>query len=717
MREELIRVLDVKLQDIEKNITSLTELNDKITNENEKLTYASKILELFKDGDDYNVLNFAKLSKDDFNKVLEIASNNADKVFSTDSCNYEGLVYLINGINSGVSLTLNEEQKSSIEYLIKGLSDKEEEYKAIIDGLILVKSRFPIDDIKVLNEEKESYKDIVNKIKNNNYVDDTDKICEACEFSKIGNDTKIGVLSFLLEYNADIYKNNGLHTYSENKEVQEVHEIVKDNNENTNIFKPFTAQDIKPIDFSLDDRIEIPSNNEENNSEELEIEEDDKENESLPSYDANEEITFDAPIDEQEENDEIKNEIKEDSFDGVEEYIPNQIEKEEETKDVDNDFVDVVSSGEDYEEYNLQEAKISSRELQRLFNEYGVKDIEIKDELLEGNIENYKANLDTLKSNDLINEFKKNNNLLCEIIASSSKEELENVLRIVREDLSVDDEDYEIMKKIVINTIPSIFIRDGGNYDNFIKNVEFFKEQGINLIDLFNFSKEVFVIDNEIINRNYNIVRNYNINLNYKNIKYMLILPNIAEKMDYYVESVYEDKTKNGEKFDGITYINNYAVKLNSVNDLTIKRLRYASESGNKVFGSKPNSLTGEITNLKVNALELSDSYLNGFFDNEFDGLSIEEVREYTKLIRNSSNVGNYSDELEKISKYHDGLRYVIDGINISYNKVIRNYNVLRSYGINNIKALHFAICYNLVITKEEYQKLKGFIENVGGMA
>ena len=184
--------------------------------------------------------------------------------------------------------------------------------------------------------------------------------------------------------------------------------------------------------------------------------------------------------------------------------------------------------------------------------------------------------------------------------------------------------------------------------------------------------------------------------------------------MDYYIESVYEDKLKN-ETFDGSEYIKDYTAKLNVVTDETIKRIRYASENGRKVFGTKPKSLTGEITNLKVNALDISSDYLNKFFDNEFANLTGDEVREYNKLIHNSSNVGNYADELEILNPYLNGLRYVIDGINVSSNKVVRNYNILRSYGIDKKKALEFAVCYNLIITKEEYDRLNSKLDEIGG--
>ena len=81
MKEELIRVLNAKLNDINKNINSLMEINNKIDVENEKLSYATRILNGFKDGETYNILNFIKLSKEDFKKVLEIIDNDVEKIF------------------------------------------------------------------------------------------------------------------------------------------------------------------------------------------------------------------------------------------------------------------------------------------------------------------------------------------------------------------------------------------------------------------------------------------------------------------------------------------------------------------------------------------------------------------------------------------------------------------------------------------------------------
>ena len=774
MKEELIRVLNAKLNDINKNINSLMEINGKIDAENEKLSYATRILNGFKDGETYNILNFIKLSKEDFKKVLEIIDNDVEKIFSTNSCNYDGLIYLINGINNGVSLSLTDEQKNGIEYLIRGLSSKEEEYEAVIDGLQLVKARFPISDLDVLNKEKDNYMTIINKFDEKDYIDDTEKVCEAIEFSELNKNETVDLLTYLLEYNAKIYEEKKNQVIAQNIEDNIAHiepeidkeEIVQDNSYDftfnpINSFEmPKDDEETENVELNVekDEGLKNESNVEseelvssvsseeheekdkpsfdietKDNTEEMSINFENEEKKEEPSNEIAFEIpSFELPVDDDKveipENIILDNDLKKEETSDIDNDISNtevehsendnqftiEEEKNEITPEIDEDFKDIVSKDDYYEEYNVEEDKTSNRELQRLFADYEIKELEISDDMLLGNADNYKKVLETLKKHNILDKFRNNKELLKEVILSSGEDEIEEVLKIIKNDLSVDDEDYDITLGIAINTLPTIFVKDNGNYDNFVKNVKLFKEIGINLINLFDFSKEVFIADNAIALNNYSIVKKYNVGIDYKNAKYLLMLNNIAEKMDYYVESSYIDKTKD-ETFDGIAYINNFAVKLNCVTDETIKRLRYASMNSKKVFGSKPNSLTGEITNLKVNVLELDDNYRNSFFNNEFNGLTNEEVREYIKLTRNSSNVGNYSDELERLNEYHNGLRYNINGILVSYNKVVRNYNILRSYGINKTKALHFAVCYNLIITKDEYNNLRNLVEEIGG--
>lgn len=739
MKEELIRVLNSKLDNVKVNIDSLKEINGKIDDENEKLSYINSILDIFKKDNSYDVLNFTELTKENFENVLDIIGGNIKDMFKTSSCNYDGLAYLINGINNGVSLSLTLEQENAINYFLQGVEGKCEEYEATIDGLLLVKDHFNIADIDVLNEKRVTYEKVLDKLSKEDYVNEIDDVLEAINYNKTTPDKTIELLTYLLEYNANVYK--------ENKNKEPVVEIPKEVKEEVKEEKTKNEE----IEVSEEPEFEEPINeplnvNEKEKNDELEV--DEYEEFHFPEFE-------NIEVDNEEKKDELKEDVIVPTENNEEEqenmFVPPEVSTENEKveplpvveplpmPEIGETFVptmpvseeikvesepkednfETLSNDENYEEFNVSHEEVSdettsTRELQRLFKEFEITKIDNYSDLTSGNVDNYYNTLTFLKNNDLIHDFENNERLFKEVLKYSTSEDLLDITKIIRNELSVDDEDYKMTLKIAINTIPSIFVREGGNYENFVRNVKMFKEMGINLVSLFDFSKEVFVANHNNMKHNYGIVKNYNINLDYKNIKYMLMLPNIGEKLDYYVESVYPDRTKNNEKFDGVAYINAHPNKLSVVSDETIKRLRFSSENSKKVFGNKPNSLAGEITNLKVNVLEISPEYMNRFFDNKFDIITADEVREYTKLCQNSSNIGDFTNELSFLEKYHNGLRYVIENINISYNKVVRIYNTLRSYGIDKKKALLFATCYNLIITNEEYNMIKETLERDG---
>ena len=564
---------------------------------------------------------------------------------------------------------------------------------------------------------QESYLSVIDELDNKKYVSNMDLLQEAMDFSKLSSDKMIDILKYVLEYNAEVYEKQK-DIKEESKE--EENDFVVDNHQ----------EEMPPFGSTFENSFE----NYDSENVEKEETEDNQEYQEFHFNDVvKDDFTNFTPLSfynyddekKEEENDatyipvvEDSNEIEEESvadndIDISEERDEDEVatnEKEEEI--VWNPPVEDNSyPQEDVEE----DEKVSTNDLHKLLGKYDIKeDNTYINELVVGDVKNYEDVLDILNENNLIDSFKNNSELLVETLLCSNSGAIKEVLSIIKNDLSVDDEDYLITTHIVIDTLPSVFISQDGNYNNFIRNIKIFKELDLNLINLFDFSKEIFIANHDTIVNNLDIVKKYNVDITYQNAKYLLLLPSIGDRLDYYVESVYQDNVKN-EVFDGIEYINLYTAKLNVVTDETIKRLRYSSENGKKLFGSKPKSLVGDITNLKVNSLDITGEYLGKFFNNEFDNLTGEETRKYIKLIHNSSNVGDYNDELDILDKYHDGLRYVIEGINISYNKVLRNYSILRSYGIDKKKALHFAVCYNLVITKDEYDKLKDILDEIGG--
>lgn len=800
MKEELIRVLNNRLDSINSDITSLNELNSRITEENEILEFVNSVLDSFKENDTNEPMNIDRVNKDDFNRALEIVGEEVAKLFNGDICNYDGLVYLISGIRSGIAITLTNEQVNSIEFLIQSLTDKKREIENIISGYQDEVNKYEISDVGTLENKRDNYLSLKDNVDRNEYIKDIDLIKEAINYSELDPSNVIGMLSYILDYNANLYKaNKPISTEVEKEVEEEVETEVQVPEEEKEVEIPTTTEETNEVElpkesvdpmgfdfvkaFNLDKPkeeeipVDVPEDNEfhfeQINNDELfnspitfndePKEEQEEKKEEKIDYNSIpiEQITFGESLDNNFNNDTDNNDTDntgdDDSTSGVTggfksfdeiinstlnnhndvDYVPltdyandeNNFDQPvvelpsyiTDTTNVDTDSADEEDSddykdfgGDQKEEEVRDEKAISTRELHKIFGKYGIEENVILNELIDGDINEYQAILDSLKEHSILDDFKKNKELLVETLLYSNTAVIERVLNIIKEDLSTDDEDYEITLRIAINTIPSIFIKEGGNYDNFIANTELFKHLELNLINLFDFSKEVFIADSEAVKRNYDIINDYNFDVTYQNAKYFLLIPNIEDKLDYYIESVYEDKIKN-ETFDGINYIKEFAAKLNVVTDETIKRLRYASVNGRKVFGSKPGALTGEITNLKVNTLEMNDIYLNSFFDNEFKDITPEEVREYVKLTRNSTNVGDYSDELDKLNIYRNGLRYTIDGINVSYNKVVRNYNILRSYGIDAKKALQYAVCHNLVITKDEYSKLSELLDNIGG--
>lgn len=743
MKDELLKILEIKLKYLTDNIEALNRMNANLERENKGLEYIRYVLELFETSDgEYSVYNFSKLDRDNFDKIMVELPHDVEVRFETENCNYEGLIYLINGINSGISLKLTDEQSNAIHYMVDAVVNRQMDYLARIDGILLAKSHLDINDLDELTSIKERYTNIVEKINTNDYVEETDEIIEAINYARVPNETIIEILTYLLQYNSEIYLQKK--EIVESKEEQALEE--KNDEEEFDLSKPFVVaeeetdaveipifedvekefNDLKLDNIPLDANYEEPQVTEEEVKEtSLEDEADVPEEEfdfSDTNYDEGLE-DIDLPEVDLEDDSLVDNDFKDLAMDD-EEYSPLGIEQEEQNEEHTNEEVDYSELQEEVEEQpETEEGKTSNDDILNLFNEYKLSyenlDDNHKELLQNGNAEEYKEILELLKEKDILSTFEKNADLLVQILVYSDKDVVNKVLEIIENNLSVDKEDKAITTNIMISALPSVFVKEPyGNHETFLLNLETFKSWGLDLINLFDFSREIYVMNHDKMLENYEKVKPYNLEITDKNAKYLLVLPNIEEKIDYYVETVATDTMKNGtgKTFDGSEFIKQYPNKLNSVTDETIKRLRYSSENGKKLFGSKENSLAAEITNLKVDVLNISDEYLRTYFNNEFDELSHEEELRYEKMLRDEKEYSMELDEvLESLNPYLNGLRYNIEGVNISSNKLVRNYNILVKNGVDKVTALIYGACHNSVITKEEYQKVKNTLSNIGG--
>lgn len=708
MKEELLKVLNVKLESVNNNINALNNINDMLDLEDNNLEYVDKILGIFeKEGEDqYEINNFVGLDKENFDKVMKLMPDTTSEKFDTNSCNYDGLVYLINGINNGISLTLTNEQEEAIKLMINGLNDKKIEYLAKIEGINLAKGDLEEQDLNTLNEKKNVYNNILDEFENDNYVSEIDEVMESINYSKVEEKDKVDMLSYLLKYNAEVYD-----------------DLAANGGFRENI--PFHSPEVTNIEVEeevpeeVEPEVELPV--EEETTPELPIEEPEIET----PVEETSEPTFDLPID---ETADLSSLIATDVEVPVEEPVPVEENKEEVEPEVEfpveeeSSNIDipetVLSNLINETETNEAVNTVDEEELKKTLEDYHIKydDLENKEELLTGDIENYKDILNAFKDNDLLSDVTKNEIFLKDILLNSNKDIVNEVLDIVRRDFSIDEEDFFETARITIDSMPSIFVKeDEGNFNNFIANVDFFKELNFDLISLFDFSRELLLVDNELLKKNYELVKKYDVKLETKNAKYLLALNNSVENIDYYVEAVYDDKITK-KTFDGMNIVKTYPSKLDTVNDLTIKRLRYSSENGKKMFGSRENSIAGEIANLKVDVLNIPEDYMNKFFDNNFNDITNEEIESYKEMINNNTDYDfKDSSVLAELNKYRSGNRYTIAGVNVSYNKVLRNYNILINNNVDKDKALEFAVCYNLVCTKEEYEAVVNELKAIGG--
>ena len=215
-------------------------------------------------------------------------------------------------------------------------------------------------------------------------------------------------------------------------------------------------------------------------------------------------------------------------------------------------------------------------------------------------------------------------------------------------------------------------------------------------------------------------IEKYALVLNNDNVKYLLYNKHILENLDYFIEAMGREKGFLGkeEVFDGVEYIKKYPYKLNTArNDLLLK-LRYQSENNQKIYGSKPGILAGEIANPKVDILQIPEEYKNLYFDYNYSMVDVNEIKTLLEDIKNQEPTDISLDDtlLNLDKKYKESeLRYKINSILISRIKTIRIYNFLRSKGIASKNALLIALTYNSVIKNDEYKMLEEVVNSLEG--
>lgn len=740
MQDRLIKILTVKIEAINKNIDNLNYLNGELLKNNKDLDYINDKISIFKTKD---ILNFDKIEKEDFEKILLMVDPSIKEIFSDKTCNYQGIMYIIKGIREGISLELTANQEEAILKFIESLNVKSEELNETIQNLEESKERLPEVNLNVLEESLENYQRIVNKLRENEYLVEIEEVVDALEFSNLPMEEKIDIFSYILKYNRDIYESMPKEEKDITNQEDEFDEVkITDlNHEDTDFFeeKDFELPkfsmnklnssedeekvkinlnntiDLEDIIQKIDDKIKELDAKEEiaEPIKDVEVKEDNnpleginfedfKLPESVDTTIASPTFKIDPNIEIPKENDTTK--LNRDVF------VPQDL-----TIDVPEELESIQQDGElpieePIVELPIEEPKIEVTTPDNLPEETLKETEEIVADNVETKQNISETNQTILENYQVLDLFKEYPDIIDDTLKLNSSN-LERILGIIKNDLSLKEEEFKKVLNITLETLPGIFMNDI-MATTFINDIEFFKEYKINIINLFDNYRELLIIDNNILKENYKIVTSYQLELNNDNVKYLLANKKVLDNLDYYIEAMGHEKAFLGreQSFDGVEYIKKYPYKLNMITRDALMKLRYSSENNLRIYGSKPGILAGEIANPKVDILTLPNEYINLYFDNEYEFIDRSDMEKLLIDIYNNHNIDlnmdEYLEKLDKLYKISD-LRYKINNIYLSRIKTIRIYNYLKTRSIPIKEALIIALTYHSVIKRDEYIEIE----------
>ena len=776
MQDKLKKILQIKIDAINKNIENLNYLNGELDNNNESLNYIKEKISLFKNNE---LLNFDQITKEDFEKILSMINSNVADVFNDKACSYDGIIYIIEGIRKSISLQLTTEQVNAILAFVEGMKIKSLNLEEIINNLIESKENLQETNLSVLNENLDNYEDIVSKFENNLYLTEIDDIEEALNFGDVSIEEKVDLFEYLLKYNADIYntKITEEKKEEENTEVDNTFDIPtfnyeplnfnineeskQDDNVELNNYEPEVSKDVPTFDnikYDTNTELEenVETNIEDNNVElnemfepqidndmEVDVKEDDNLDETnqvntIPEIDAPlptiDSMTFPSidtlnmtsqNLEETKKEDIDVNENKDNSYDEIntteESHELNTVELEDIIKKIDARLKEMEPTEEEQKEAN--EVEIPTQSFNELDNNtIDYSDVLSKYELSEINITNNNKDdveyiLESLNNNKVLDSLKNNKEVLRNILSNCSKAKLDEIISLINDNLLVKKDEFEYILNIMLQTMPILFTRDDV-LESFKLNLEFFKEKKLNIINLFDNYRELLIMNNDVLKDNYKKVEQYGLEINNDNVKYYLYNRNIIKNIDSYIEAVGYEKGFLGrdDHFDGIEYIKKNPYKLNEINKSTLMKLRYSSENNQKIYGNKPGILSGEISNPKVDIISLSDEYINTYFNGNYSMIDKNEYQNLKKEIDELKDYDLTTDEvIQKLDdKYKNGeLRYKFNNVLISRTKTIRLYNFLKNKNLSLKDALLIALTYNTVLKNDEYSEIEKIVEKI----
>lgn len=273
-----------------------------------------------------------------------------------------------------------------------------------------------------------------------------------------------------------------------------------------------------------------------------------------------------------------------------------------------------------------------------------------------------------------------------------------------------------------------------GKSKDYMDNVEFLENLGFDIQYIYNKCRELLVVNHERLKENLEAFNTYGFtfdqdalgNLTHPALS-CLLSNNFIEVVDQFIEIcpkgfayIKENMSRILTYSDpkGLLFYNIYAsyMETNEYGDDLIPEGPF-----NKYF-----QLRGEITRYagsgyknipyrgvtEENKQEKTMTIDPPIKNKELFEEKVQEVKTECKPLKNLVQSSHALDKLDQYIDQNNPLRYNFNGTLISKLKVERIYNILLNYGLENEEdSLLYAILYNTIINKEDYEKVKQIVK------
>ncbi len=387
--------------------------------------------------------------------------------------------------------------------------------------------------------------------------------------------------------------------------------------------------------------------------------------------------------------------------------------------------------------------KLNEEDIIKLLDKYNYNYSDIEDKYKEylitnGNLDNINEVLISLEENNYpkIND----NYVLVSLLLGSSKETINEVTKFAKENKLIPDTLLDISGAIItqnnIDKTDDYSIMIKGSSLDFMRNIMTLKNDGISINYIYQGCKSILTMPNELLVKNLDLFNKYGFSFDYK--RRGIIDPSPAALLSTDFASIADKFIEIHE--DGLKYLTDNLSNLKTVSNKDSLLFYNIYESAKEYKGNIDDPEDGPFRkvmeegkeNLQLKAIITRNNkkYRNTYYkginkDNKKEitntiDINFKDKDKYDNIIKNtkdlqiSNSIFNnaYIQSINKYIDYDSALIYNFKGIRISRLKVLRIYNTLIKSGIkDSFDSLMYAITYNTIISRENYDKLSKCIK------